>query len=285
MQKYTYTELPADIAETLAVNAGVVLNSFNPLNPPAPSVMKQNIMFATTGGVTSSCIPTYVDYFEDVDNAPKDTKEGKHHDGWEALLSGTGLSYTPENIKSMLGAADIETIEDDVAEGLSVKKITPRDNIQDSDFDDLWYVTDWNKGQGFIAVKYIDALSDGGFSTQSTDNGKGQLSFSYRAHKTVKDLGRPPVEYYVVDTTGATGKYAVTQFLSENITSDFEGVDIKAGEALEINLTAESGYAIETVAVIMGGMPVSGAYENGTVTIAEVTGDVTIIAVEETQGA
>jgi hypothetical protein len=204
MQNLTYTELPADVAEYLAVNAGVVLKEFDPTNPKTGAALKADILYATTGGINFSCVPEFSDWAEDIDNAPKNTKEFKHLDGWTATMSGTALTYNVDNIKSMLGAADSEAVTG--SEGLT--KVAPRMTLQSTDFKDLWYVTDWNGG--FIAMKLIDALSDGGFTHQSTDNGKGQASFSYTGHKTAADLDRPPMEFYIQEgaegATGATGE-------------------------------------------------------------------------------
>lgn len=203
MQNLTYTELPADVAEYLAVNAGVVLKEFDPTDPDTGDDLKANILYATTGGINFSCVPEYSDWAEDIDNAPKNTKEFKHLDGWTATMSGTALTYNVDNIKSMLGAADSEA----VTGSTGLTKVEPRMTLQSTDFKDLWYVTDWNGG--FIAMQLIDALSDGGFTHQSTDNGKGQASFSYTGHKTAADLDRPPMRFYIQEgaegATGATG--------------------------------------------------------------------------------
>lgn len=287
MQKYTYTELPNDVAEQLAVNAGVLLDEFNPLDPPSPTTMKSHIFIATSGGVNVSCVPTYSDWAEDVDNAPKNTKEFKHLDSWESKFSGTGLSYTANNIKSQLGAATLAAVTQGVAIGLSVTKVTPNDAVAHGDFKDLWYVTDWNNGNGFIAVRLINALSDGGFTSQSADNGKGQLTFSYIGHKSAADLTKPPMEFYVVDTTEATGKYAVIQQLGAHIVTDYEAEDVAALADLEITYTADTGYDIDSVAVTVGGTPVAGAYNSGTgkVTINDVGGDVVIIVADVSEGA
>jgi len=199
MDFLTFTELPADVAEQLAVNAGIVLKTFDPaaakaaitaggttLQTYVDTYIIPNIMYATTGGINCACVAEYSDWFEDVDNAPKGTKEGKHLDSWAATMSGTALTYNAENIVSMLGAADSTTTD-------GITTIEPRMTIQSTDFKDLWYLTDWNGG--FIAMQLIDAFSDGGFTHQSTDNGKGQASFSYAGHKTATDLDRPPMRF------------------------------------------------------------------------------------------
>lgn len=298
MKKYAYTELPVAVGEHLAVNAGILLNDFNPLNPAETEEIKQHIMFATSGGINASCVPTYSDWAEDVDNAPKNTKEFKHLDGWESKFSGTGITYTPENIKSTLGAADVEAITDGVASGATVKKITPRTYVEQTDFKDLWYVTDWNNGNGFIAIRLIDALSDGGFTHQSTDNGKGNVSFSYTGHKTAEDLDRPPMEFYVVENAAEDEgvKFTVTQELSEHLTSNFVGTEIGEGETLEIEIVADSGYIVDrnTIRILVNDAEVTGqegvtalvAQDNKSVaiTVENVTGNVKIIVDEEVEG-
>lgn len=284
MRRYTFTELPANIASHLATNAGVIMNYFDPKRMWSRAEVKEHIMFATGNGIQHQCVPTYNDMFDDVDNAPKDTKQGKQLEGWETTLSTTGYTYTPETIKSSLGAATIDSITDGVQEGLNVKRITPNDTLSEDDFKDLWYVTDWNKGNGFVAMVIYDALSDGGFSHQSTDNGKGQVSVSYKGHRDAEDLDRPPVEYFVVDTTGVDGVYDVKQLLSDHVTTDYDGRDVVAGDDLEINYTVDDGYEIEAVTVTVGKVPVSGAYDNGKVTVNDVNGDVVITVTDKQEG-
>lgn len=216
MLNLTFTELPADVAKQLAVNAGIVLKTFDPaaaktallaggttLQTYVDTYIIPNIMYSTTGGINFGCVPEYSDWAEDVDNAPKNTKEFKHLDGWTATMSGTALTYNKDNIVSMVGAADSTTTD-------GITTIEPRMTIQSADFKDLWYVTDWNGG--FIAMQLIDALSDGGFTHQSTDNGKGQASFSYVGHKTATDLDRPPMRFKLFENPETeTTQTTVTQ--------------------------------------------------------------------------
>ena len=71
------------------------------------TTIEPNIITATTGGITVTCEPEYSDFFEDVDNAPNNTKEGKHLDGWNCSIETTALNTSAEAIKLALGAADI----------------------------------------------------------------------------------------------------------------------------------------------------------------------------------
>ena len=75
--------------------------------------------------------------------------------------------------------------------------------------------------------------------------------------------------------------YSVTQTL-EHVTSDYTGTTVNAGAAFSATLTAETDYTIDAVTVTMGGTDISSTAWDATtskVTIAEVTGDITITAI------
>ena len=121
-----FTKIPQDTFDQLQTDAGILLNSFDPSNPTEPT--DSTIISATTGGITVSCVPTYSDYGEDVDNCPNNTKELKHLDSWECKMSTTILGVSPELVKLQLGAADV-----------SNTKVTPSRNLSQSDFETLWW--------------------------------------------------------------------------------------------------------------------------------------------------
>lgn len=74
-----FTVIPQDTFTALQLDAGVLLKTFNPATAAAPS--DEDIICATTGGIEVSCVPTYSDFGEDVDNCPNNMKELKHLDG------------------------------------------------------------------------------------------------------------------------------------------------------------------------------------------------------------
>jgi hypothetical protein len=74
--------------------------------------------------------------------------------------------------------------------------------------------------------------------------------------------------------------YVVSQRLL-NVTSDFTGDSVVAGEAVEIQLTADSGYTIAQVVVTMGGSDVTAdVYNSGTgeINITAATGTIIVTA-------
>ena len=182
-----FTVIPQNTFNALQLDAGVLLKQFDPSSPTAPA--DADIITATTGGINVSCVPTYSDFGEDVDNCPNNTKELKHLDGWECTMSTTAVGTSAELIKLSLGAADITA---------ATNKITPRRDLEQTDFSDLWWVGD-KAGGGMVAVKLINALSTGGFSLQTTKNGKGQISLTITGHVSINAQDVVPMEFYSTD--------------------------------------------------------------------------------------
>jgi hypothetical protein len=180
----TFTKISSTAFNEMQLDAGVLLNTFN---PATPAVADNAIITATTGGITASCKPTYSDLGEDVDNCPNNTKELKHLDGWDCKMSFTALGTTPAAIKLALGAADID--------GTDSSKIIPRRDLQQTDFTDIWWVGDKADG-GMVAIKLINALSTSGFELKTAKNGKGQVSVELTGHVSINEQDVMPMEFY-----------------------------------------------------------------------------------------
>lgn len=267
-----FTVIPSSAFEALQLDAGVLLKTFNPASPSAPT--DSAIICATTGGISVSCVPTYSDFGEDVDNCPNDMMEFKHLDGWECTMSTTSLGTSPELIRLALGAADID--------GDDETKIVPRKDLAQTDFSDLWWVGDRADG-GMVAVQLKNALSTGGFVLQTEKNGKGQITLELTGHVSINAQSVMPMVFYSSDPTNA---YKITTNLT-NVTSSYEGNSIAAGEDFETTLAATDGHTLANVVVIYNGADVtSSKYNSSThkVSIADVAGDIEIIATANVSG-
>ena len=179
-----FTVIPQSTFEQLQLDAGVLLKTFD---PNEPELVDENIICATTGGINPTCVPTYSDMGEDVDNCPVGMMELMKLDGWETSLGFTALNTTPEVIRMALGAADVDA---------STGKITPRRDLEDTDFADVWWVGDRSDG-GLVAIRLINALSTSGFSLQTTKNGKGQIAVTLAGHVSINEQDIVPMEFYV----------------------------------------------------------------------------------------
>lgn len=263
MRKFTI--IPQSTFDEMQLDAGVVLKRFNPANPVAPA--DEDIVCPTTGGINVACVPTYSDLGEDVDNCPANMMELKHLDSWACSMGFTSLGTSRESIRLSLGAADINA---------ETGAIIPRKTLNISDFNDLWWVGDKANG-GLVAVKLKNALSTSGFSLQTTKNGKGQISVTLTGHVSMQSQDEMPMEFYSQDSEDTT-QWNVSQILT-HVTSSYDDPTVDDGDSFSATLTAETGYTIEDVVVKMGGVDITAmAYSAGSVSIAKVTGNISIVA-------
>lgn len=189
-----FTQIPVDTFSKIQTNAGILIKGASGFNPETGEVYTNGIIGATNGGINVSCVPSYIDFGENIDNCPKNTKELMQLDSWECRISGTFVTVSTDTVKMMLGASDIDTY--------NTYKITPRSELKTSDFADIWYVGDYSdkngsRNGGFVAIHLMNALSSGGFSFQSADNEKGQFSAEFTGHISIDSMDVVPMEFYV----------------------------------------------------------------------------------------
>lgn len=190
-----FTQIPKNAFKELVLNAGVLLNDFD---PSTGELDNADIIGATTGGLSFTATPTFNDFGEDIDNCPKNMLELKKLDTWEVKLSGTFVTVSTTNAKSMIAAADVDKSD--------TTKITPRNDVTAEDFKTVWLVADYSdlngdKNGGYVAIKMLNTLSTGGFSFKTTDKGKGNFAFEYTGHYSMNAQSTPPFEVYVKSGT------------------------------------------------------------------------------------
>lgn len=194
-----YTQIPQDTFKNIQLNAGVLLKAFA---PDTGTLKATDILGATSGGVSFTATPSFIDFGEDIDNCPKNMKELKQLDSWEAKMSGTFVTVTAKLAAKLTGAADT-----------AAEKVTPRNDLKSDDFADLWWVGDYSavnedgtKGAsaGFCAIRLLNSLSTGGFQIQSGDKAKAQFAFEFTGHYSMEHPETVPFEIYVKAGTANT---------------------------------------------------------------------------------
>lgn len=190
-----FTQIPTDTFKKLQLGAGLLATEFD---PATGEVDKANIVGATSGGVTFEATPSFSDFGEDIDNCPKNTKELKKLDSWEAKMSGSLVTMDTKAAVSVIGTAAVAS--DDPT------KVVPRNYVDAKDFKDIWWVGDYSDVNddgssagkaGFIAIKLINALSTGGFKIKSGDKAKGTFDFEYTGHYSIENIDTVPFELYI----------------------------------------------------------------------------------------
>ena len=181
MTKY---KIAKDQFDEMQFNAGVLTRRFSIDNP---SLEEKDIICATSGGINLSVKPSYVDTGSGVYMMEANTAEMMILTGWTVGVDFTSISAGAAFIAFALGAVDTE-------DGIS-----PRQELADSDFSDLWWIGDRVDG-GLVAVRLINALSDGGISLQTGRNSAGNISLHLTAHASLEgDSEAVPVEIYSID--------------------------------------------------------------------------------------
>ena len=186
-----FTQIPASTFKELQLNAGILTSNF----APTTGTVESNAMLgATSGGISFTATPTYTDLGDDIDNCPKNMMELKKLESWEIKMSGTFLTVNTAQAKSLMAAADIGSSD--------TTKITPRNDVAITDFDDIWWIGDYSDKNGatnggYIAIHMKNALSTGGFQLKSSDKDKGQFAFEYTAHYSMDAPDTVPYEIYI----------------------------------------------------------------------------------------
>lgn len=190
-----FTQIPMDTFKKLQLNAGILVTEFD---PATGKLTASNIVGATSGGVSFEATPSFSDFGEDIDNCPKNTKELKKLDSWEAKMSGSFVTMDTKAAVSVIGTAAVASGDQ--------TKVVPRNSVDAKDFKDIWWVGDYSDVNddgssagkaGFIAVKLINALSTGGFKIQSGDKAKGTFEFEYTGHYSIENTDIVPFELYI----------------------------------------------------------------------------------------
>ena len=184
------TRISEDAATKIQVNAGLLLNNFDVSNPVEPS--NDDIVCETTGDYSITCTPEVADFFEDVNNAPKNSMEGKRINGWTCGLGVTALSVTEDTLALSLGAS--EKGEDG--------GIRARSQFKVDDFKSLYWIGDMFDENKLFVVAMDNTVSTGGLSYTATNNGKGGLALTLTPHCSIKTPDKIPMAFYILEKVG-----------------------------------------------------------------------------------
>lgn len=183
-----FTQVASDAFQKLQLNAGVLLTEFD---PETGALDRTKIFAATGGGVSFTATPELIDFGEDIDNVPSNTKQLAQIDYYTVEMSGTAKTADTATAKALIGAADV-----------AGNKITPRADLLASDFSNVWWVGDYGSDHdgndaGFMAIKMVNALNTGGFSMQTNDKGKADFAFTFRSFYDLENIEAVPFEIYI----------------------------------------------------------------------------------------
>lgn len=196
---WTATRVSADFAQNVQVQAGILLSTYDVTNPIAPA--DSDIVCATTGDFSITCVPETEDWFEDVNNVPNNTLEGKRITGWNCELGVSCLEITEETLMLALGAADVG------ADG----GVHPRTQYRVADFKSLYWLGDMVDEDKLFVIAMDNTVSTGGVSMTTSKNSKGQLALTLTPHASLAEQEKIPMGFYILTKTGeGTTTYTYT---------------------------------------------------------------------------
>ena len=266
-----FTKTRADAFQTLQMNAGILVDSFDP-----DTRAVGNILGATTGGITFATNPTYVDFGEDVDNVPANTKQLKMLQYVDPVASGTFVSMDASLAASLAGGGSN-----------SSGHITPPNaGLVSSDaFSDLWLIGDYSQyneqGQGvgagtagFVAIHIKDALNTTGFAWTTQKDGKGQFAFEYHGHYDLTDISVQPYEIYIM--AGTSGSATPSILLNTHaVTIEDEDTYQLIASTDPVGQTVSWSTASGTIATVSGGLVTAKQSGNTIITASITVGGIT----------
>lgn len=267
MKYGNFNKVPADLYRSIVMGAGMYVDTFDPDTGEIG-----NILAATNGGASFTATPNFLDLADGIDSVPANTMELKEIDDWTVTTSGTAKNVDNESVRRRLGAADID--------GEDARRVVPRNYLELSDFNDLWWVGPVGRvndqaANYYIAIHMMNVLSTGGFQVQSQDKDKGDFAFEYTAHYSLYDLDTVPFEIWVQRApagareaprialtrhelcvkAGATARLAVAQKAPADAVVSWESSDTDAATVDGGEITGvAAGYAIITAAITVDGV-------------------------------
>lgn len=195
------TRVSQTMANNIAVEAGLLLSKFDIKNPVEPK--DEDIICATSGDFSIAEAIETEDFFEDINNMPNNTKEGKRITGRTCTLGVDCVEITEETLILSLGAAEKQ------ADG----GIHGRPQYKMTDFKPVYWLSDYTDEGKLLVIAMDDVVSTGGFSITSSKNSKTALSLELTAHSSIEKRDVVPMAYYIlekVDGEEPTTAYTVT---------------------------------------------------------------------------
>lgn len=257
-----YTQIPATAFQNIQLNAGILVDSFVPSTGTIG-----RLIGATTGGVNFTDTPEFSDFGEDIDNCPKNTKELKKLTSHEAKMSGTFVTLDAATVHLLAAAADVDELD--------ATHIIPRNDLEQTDFKDVWWVGDYsdkNTGDnaGYVAIHLMNALNTGGFQIQSSDKAKGQFAFEFTGHYSMDEQDKVPYEIYIKQGGGEIVPSVLINTHAVTVT-DGDTVTLTAA-TIPASQTVTWSSSNSSVATVAGGV-VTGEGAGNAIITASITVD------------
>lgn len=190
-----FNAFTAETAKNMQLDAGIIVLDLTTAELDtisAETLKSKKTIGATKGGAQFTATPEIRNIFEGIDGARGDYKGGTVIDSWEVVLKATISEMTAENLKLAICGADKG------AHGSKYDKITPRDEIKDTDYTNsiCWVGKQAGKEQPII-IELKNVLNTTGISFTSADKDNGSIEVEFRAHRDMAKPNDVPFMIYI----------------------------------------------------------------------------------------
>lgn len=186
----------ADTSKRILCDVGALFLNYDFAKSYKENVDAGKRIGATQGGTTFAANPQ--GRYIKVDGLPENSKGLYTIDCWKPTLAPKMLEQDSANVKMALGAAKVEptTIKE-----TAYKKITPKDDFEDSDYIQNITLATKIKGSSFpVLIVLYNAISFGGLSWTFSDNSEVTSDVTFNGHYEIgeyEDIGDPPFAMYI----------------------------------------------------------------------------------------
>lgn len=193
----------ADTSKRILCDVGALFLNYDFAKSYKENVDAGKRIGATQGGTTFAANPQ--GRYIKVDGLPENSKGLYTIDCWKPTLAPKMLEQDSANVKMALGAAKVEptTIKE-----TAYKKITPKDDFEDSDYIQNITLATKIKGSSFpVLIVLYNAISFGGLSWTFSDNSEVTSDITFNGHYEIgeyEDIGDPPFAMYIPEEIDET---------------------------------------------------------------------------------
>lgn len=194
-----YEKVPVGSFDEMTYGAGIIVSDFD---PETGTVEASAIKYLTKGGNVFTATREITDTGADYDNLPENVMQLQKPRPFQASVSGTAVTTTADKLREILGNADVS--------GDIVKKVSPRDYFDISDFNDIWLITNYSSDNteetgGFVAFHLMNTLNVEGLNATFVKDANGEFPYNFKAFYDMDNMDIVPFEIYVKHGGGEGG--------------------------------------------------------------------------------
>lgn len=186
----------ADTPKRILCDVGAIFKDYDFTKSYQENVAAGKRIGATQGGTTFAANPQ--GRYIKVDGLPENTKGLYTIDCWKPTLAPKMLEQDSENVRLALGAAKVEatTVKD-----ANYKKITPKDDFDDTDYIQNITLATKIKGSNFpVLIVLYNSISFGGLSWSFADQNETTSDVTFNGHYEIgeyEEISDPPFALYI----------------------------------------------------------------------------------------